>query len=167
MKMDKVHKERRYRSIVVVDLDGTLTKVNTWRCFAKYLLRTTMGRGRLFMALALSWMLLLRRLKVISHRRLKRSFMLRSSRLLSESDFESFADDMAGKFDSEVLELVWETCAREDAKAVLATAAAGEYAPLIARRAGIDVTLCTREAKVNRRYEECRGRSKADRKSVV
>lgn len=149
-------------ALVVVDLDGTLTGVNTWHFFARYLLRLALRRGYPFSAVALGCMLVLRKLKVISHRCLKRFFMLRSAAILNADDLETFADMMAGKFDPEVIALLTDARNNKNANVVLATAAVGEYAPLIGRRAGIADTLCTPVAVSGRPYIECRGERKAD-----
>lgn len=152
---------RRYTGIVVVDLDGTLVCGNTWRFFARFLLRHALRRGRVVTVVCLAAMLLLRRLRLISHAEVKRRFMLRS-RMLSPRDLDIFADAMAERFDADVLAEVRRQ-ERGGAMPLLATAAAGEYAPLIARRAGISHVVCTQPAAAQGRiYAEARGARKAD-----
>lgn len=149
------------RSIVLVDLDGTLVEGNTWRFFAALMLRRALRSVRPWRAITPGAMMILRKLHLISHIRLKRFFMLRSRRILSDSDLERFAADMAKRFNPKVMEII--TAKRKSGSLiVLATAAAGEYAPLIGRLAGINDTLCTPQAAKRTPYIECRGERKAD-----
>ncbi len=148
--------------IVVVDLDGTLVSVNTWPCFARFLLRAALRRRRFLVAVHLAWKLLLRKLRAVSHLRVKRIFMLRSAAILRPEDLEAFADMMARRFNPEVMALLEEARLNKGSHIVLATAAAGEYAPLIGSRAGIADILCTPAALPGRPYKECRGERKAD-----
>ena len=152
---------KRYKSITLVDLDGTLVKVNTWPFFARKVLNQAFGKGKVPMAFCLGFMLLLRKLKFISHKRIKKFFLLRSHDLLNKHDREKFAFEMSCHFNPDVLRLL-EEASHKDSLIVMATAAAGEYAPLISAHAGINKTLCSPRACKGTDYIECRGDKKAD-----
>lgn len=150
-----------FTSITLVDLDGTLVKGNTWPHFARLVLGKSLRRLRLRDFAAVGSMLLLRRMRLVSHVRVKRCVMLRSHSILNQTDIEAFARAMSRLFNPEVTSMLDEA-RREGAHIVLATAAAGEYAPLIAREAGISTVLCTPRAAKGVPYAECRGERKAD-----
>lgn len=155
------HKHSDFTSITLVDLDGTLVKGNTWPLFARLVLHRSWRRLRLWDFAALGTMLALRRMRLVSHVRVKRCVMLRSHIILDQTDIKAFARTMSRLFNPEVTAMLDEA-RREGAHIVLATAAAGEYAPLIAREAGISTVLCTPQDAKGGPYAECRGERKAD-----
>lgn len=150
-----------YRSIAVVDMDGTLVSLNTWKPFAKLVLCKALKRAKIFSGASCVFMLLLRKGGMVSHRRVKKHIMLHSYTVLKESDLIEFASDMSRHFNPEVIRLIDEARG-EGALVVLASAAAGEYVPYIAERAGISSVFSTPRAKRGVEYLECRGERKAE-----
>lgn len=151
----------QYHSIAFVDLDGTLMKGNTWHFFARMMLRKALRKCRPLLFIRLNHRLWLRKRRRIAHADVKQFFARHSSRLLSEDEFKEFAKEMATHFNPEVLKLI-EEARNAGALIVLATAAAGEYAPYVAKEADIRECICTPPAQQGKEYVECRGEIKAD-----
>lgn len=150
----------KMKRIVAVDMDGTLVAGNTWRFFASMMLRRSLARFQLRRLWRLTAAIVARRRGRLSHAELKYRFML-ESHALPERCTRRFAECMSRRFNPEVMALI----ERERAKGaiiLLATAAAGEYASLIAGCADIEHVVATPEAVAGVEYVETRGEHKAD-----
>lgn len=144
--------------IVVVDMDGTLVRGNTWRYFVAMILRKSLLNLRILTFFRLSILLIKRRIGKISHSELKYSVM-RASHLFNGDDWQRFASKMSELFNEDVLRII-ETEKENGACILMATAAAGEYAPIIADKAGITYSVFTPKAIEGVLYLELRGEKK-------
>lgn len=147
-------------NIAVIDLDGTLLTVNSWHYFLRFLIKKAL-RHNLLQASWLAMLALLRKAKIISHSTIKYRYMLAAKRLLNDSDIEAFADDMSRYLNPDVVKLIADKRAN-GSTILLATAAAGEYAVAISRKANIDNIIATPPAEHGKTYTQTAGNRKAD-----
>lgn len=140
--------------LVLVDLDGTLVRGNSFHIWLRHMvttgLRTLTLPARLASRLSICFFAALRLGRLISHARLKRacqrvwsSAMARSSDPAYELD--SFLAALMRRTDARICDWVSES-QRDGAIAVLTTAAPGDYASPLARRLGFDGVVATPQA---------------------
>ncbi|RED48416.1 HAD family hydrolase [Seonamhaeicola aphaedonensis] len=123
------------KSVLVVDLDGTLFSINTFHYFIKFLFQDSIKKRKLFFVLKLSFILLLRLLKVFTHAKMKYSILKMVSK--TNIDFIEFVKLIeAKKNDISVLKDFFNI-------KILATGAPNLYANIIAKNEGFDVCLAT------------------------
>lgn len=146
---------------VVVDLDGTLLRVNSWPLFARALMRSLLRRGHLASAARLAWKALLRKAGRIDHRRLKYAFGHIAAKHFAEADLELLLRELCGYVAADVMELLAEY-ARRGAEPLLATAAAAEYSRPLGRRLGFTLIAASSDARCAsvEEYVECKGAAK-------
>lgn len=136
------------RKIVVVDLDGTLVRRNTLHQFALYAL----GHGH---ALSVGWWLALRRLRLVSHRRMKHAMLRATLRM----DTAPLVESLLAQVSPRVMALMDR---HPGAEMVLATAAPDVYALPLARRLGVRCVATPWTPRLEQ-YVECRGTEKLRR----
>lgn len=148
--------------MVVVDLDGTLIKANSFVLFYRFLFSATLRRWRLLDTGRICAWALLRRMRLISHRRFKWEIMKVADAVLLDGDYNIFAEELINFINPRVGEYV---SAHKDV--VLATAASVEYASELARHLGIRYCVATERPPSLRfkDYVECRGSEKVRRVS--
>lgn len=146
--------------MIAVDLDGTLLHGNSFTMFTAFLLRTSLSRGKIATAARLCGWSGLRKLKFITHRRLKWHVMKIADSLLSEDDYAVFAGHLSQRVNSQVAAYI---SGKEDV--LLATAASEEYVAPFAQAMGIKKYVATRRPVSGRfaDYVECRGEIKVRR----
>lgn len=144
--------------LLIVDLDGTLCRDNTFSLWTAYSSRRLIRRGRLASVARMAAWVAARKLRLISHRRMKHALMQ-----LTATDnptvIERFAELVAARFNSNVTDIVSDHLRRAD-MVVLATAAPSLYAPEVARKAGIGLCVSTPMTRRCADYTECRGEEK-------
>ena len=142
--------------MTVVDLDGTLLCGNSFRWFTRYVLRLAVRR-RPAAAAGLCALLVLRRLRVCSHRRLKWHLMKVSDRVLSADDYSAFARMLKERVNRRVLAALG-----NEQKIVIASAASDEYVAPFVELMGWKNHTATRRPQSGKYsdYTECRGEMK-------
>lgn len=112
------------RPLVVIDLDGTLVKGNTFRIFVKCGLRHLLRKHAYFKYLTACFLLAMRKIDVINHRTLKFSLLPLfgdDKRLLND-----FASEALPRFNASVTSLL-DDYKQKGYATLLATAAADTY----------------------------------------
>lgn len=145
----------RTAPVLVFDLDGTILRVNSFPCWALYLIagpiRGIGGSGRVRLALRASWLLLLRKLRLIDHAALLGGLQ-RAWRAMPSPTAAAVANPfqtmLLGRLRANLRPLL-EMVASGRVDAVLATAAAGEYAIGLGRRLGFRHVLATPPARAH------------------
>lgn len=133
---------------VIADLDGTLSRVNTFTLFVKEFFRG-IPKARL----PLGGIVVLRKLRVITHWEAKRRILSLFERYGSEKIIEVTIEKILRNLNPEV-----EKAVRDNPRAMLATAAPALYANPLALRIGIPYAVATPDAG-----PECKGEEKVRR----
>ena len=154
--------------VLVVDLDGTLVRTNSFRRWTLWHFAGTAAcaRGPLVYAIRLAGFVGLyglRAVRLISHRRLKSAFLrLWAVTGGTGQEASAFAERLLRDYlDERVLQIVREA-KQNGLPRVLATAAPELYAAHIAQQLEVDV-IATREARDGALCDETVGDRKADR----
>lgn len=147
---------------IVVDLDGTLLRGNSFRLFIRFLASRLRARGRWMELGSVVGLLAARRLRLISHVRMKHPIHLLALRLMSEADIEEFAAGLITYINIGLLDEL-RRLQREGWRTVLATAAPDFYIAPLCRRLGLDEWTATPAAPGVAAYGENRSDRKRDR----
>lgn len=111
------------RRLAVIDLDGTLVRGNTFVTYFRLGVIQMLTSGRIFTALGIAGMSLLRALRLISHKRLKfyafKRFNVNRNRFVAATHFNDQVAELIRCFEADGLEVL------------LVTAAASFYVPWI------------------------------------
>ncbi len=144
--------------MVVVDLDGTLVRGNTFRLFMRELLRLSISRRKPGVAVKLGIYSGLRIARLITHRRLKWNVLKLAAGVFNEKDLYRFARGLTHRFNPAVEGVL------KNEKAVLATAAPAVYVAPLANTLGVDY-VATEMPPSGRLADfiECRGTEKLKR----
>lgn len=113
--------------MVVVDLDGTLVDCNSFTEFVRFIFRRYPG-----LRFRLGLVVLVRKIKFISHHQAKGKIVSLASRVMSDKDIDDFIQFLYGKVNNKVLEII-----KGDDNVILATAAPEMYAAVFADKMGI------------------------------
>ncbi len=144
--------------LLIVDLDGTLCRDNTFSLWVAYSARRLARHGRLASVARMTVWVIARKLRLVSHRRMKHALMQ-----ITDTDnptvIERFAGRVATRFNNNVTDIVNDHLRHAD-MVVLATAAPSLYAPEVARKAGIRLCVSTPMTRRSADYTECRGEEK-------
>ena len=125
------------KKVLVIDLDGTLYRINTFHFFIRYLLNFSLKKLHLKLLSTLLKTIFLRLLKIVNHSKMK-FLILKAIKGYDEIDMEGFVFSL--KEYRNQLQII------EDATfgiKILATAAPDCYAKIIALNEGFDVCLAT------------------------
>lgn len=147
---------------VVVDLDGTLIRANSFRLFIRFLAARLRRRGGWGSLAEIAGLLAARRLRLISHVRMKHPIHLLALRLMSEADIDEFTDRLLPYINIGLLDEL-RRLQGEGWVTLLATAAPDFYIPSLCRKLGFDAWTATAAAPTLRTYEENRSARKRDR----
>ena len=157
--VDGLQKDDTLRDLLVVDLDGTLLRTNSFTRFTIWFAIELLKRGMWCPFCNLSYWVGLRKIRRQTHAETKRRIAVMASRLLSDDDFLLFASSLRKYIREEVLNMA--TAHQSDGGVVvLATAAPAEYAVPLARMAGIKHVLASGLHIPEGGYMECRGEEK-------
>lgn len=140
---------------LIVDLDGTLLNVNSFRRFVVWLWKRLITDGHLSAAVRVAMEVLRRKLRLCSHAEAKKRIMAVARHYLSEGDMAYFGHGLCRFVRPEVKAFIDE---RKQARTVLATAAPEDYAKAVAAECGFDFLLASRAET-----EECKGGEKLRR----
>jgi phosphoserine phosphatase len=141
------------RPVLIVDLDGTILSINSFRPWALFLVRGRFpGIGRFARArltLVTAALLLARRLGLVDHETLKRRLQHQWQRATEadEGAAERLFLDELDRFVRPSLRKLLAAIAAGEHDAVLATAAAGDYAEAFGARLGFRHVLATQRIR--------------------
>jgi phosphoserine phosphatase len=142
------------RPVLIVDLDGTVLSINSFRRWVLFLLRGRFpGIGRLArarLATATASLLLARRLHLVDHETLKRALQglwQRATAFDQGAAERAFLVELDGYVRPSLRPLLAAIAAGEH-DAILATAAAGDYAEAFGVRLGFRHVLATKRVRV-------------------
>lgn len=145
--------------LVVIDLDGTLMRCNTFSRFTLWVWQLLMRRGRWGTAARIARTVARRKLRRLSHAAAKHEILAAARGALRREDWSWFASTLRGQIRPEVAALI------ESGRYVtlLATAAPQEYAVAVGRQTGVDAVIATQWTPDPSDYCECRGEEKLRR----
>ena len=125
------------KKVLVVDLDGTLFKINTFHYFIRYLILYSIKNFNLVLLVKIGGALIFRTLKISSHAKMKYD-ILKSIATKKNIDYQNFVSSISlKKRDISIL-----NDSSFDIK-ILATAAPTCYATIIAKNEALDECLGT------------------------
>lgn len=144
----------------VVDVDGTVIRGNSMREMMKFMLRSAVAEGNLRLAATLAWRMMLRGLRLISHREMKHPIHLRASEYMADNGrMGRFMRRIMAKTHPGVMELLADL-RKNGVKILLATAAPDIYVAALADALGADGYTATHAASTLDEYLENRGMEK-------
>ena len=140
------------RTLVIVDLDGTLYSINTFEAWIFFYLKDSFKSGRWRIASLLIWFSVLRKLRLISHAMLKREVIK-----LSFDVHESVLDSFVGLLKPYQNKYVIAALKAIDAGTnVLATAAPDFYASKLSGNTDFQMKVMT-SSLIDSGWADCRG----------
>ena len=151
------------RECVIVDFDNTLININSTLHLLKFLLKKTSRRKDLSSVLSLFNIILKRKLKIISHSKLKFMALEMATVSLSESDWEEFAKSLLNNVNHDVVKIL-NGMNEEGYDIILATGAAEiifphflkMFNPFPVKLLSTKLTPCYSNFKENRGEEKLR-----------
>ena len=125
--------------VAVIDLDGTLIRVNSFPLWMKSLLASAIARGDMGRVATLVWWSVLRRVGTFSHDDLKKRIL---ALRVSEWEVERFVLGLLPYVREDIVERIRESGAEYH---ILATAAPATYGRVLSKRLGLkfDAVLCS------------------------
>ena len=146
------------KTLVIVDLDGTLYSINTFEAWILFYLKDSVKAGRWRVAGSLIWFGVLRKLRLISHEMLKRKVIALSADI-DKKILNGFVDHLQQYRNKSVVDAFLSIFADF---LVLATAAPDFYASELVKDLGFDRCITTR-SELSNQWCECRGQEKLRR----
>lgn len=138
------------KQAVVVDLDGTLLKTNTFSDYIAYSFSQAVREGQAGLAFRLLWLSLKRKLRLIPHAELKQGVLSASSAFM-EPRLDDFVRRELKYLNTELLTYLQSLA---DVSLVLATSAPESYSSLISNQSGFEICLATATDEPENRGEE-------------
>jgi hypothetical protein len=154
--------DRLRDKVVVVDLDGTLVSVNTFREFVVFAACMLLGKGKIGRVCMITGAVMARKMRLISHSSMKKTVLRYVLPCLTDGEKGVFVNQLTKYTQSSVTKII-EDCKNRGYKAILATAAPEIYAVPFAEKLGFDdcvATSSTVDKKV--RWKENVGNNKVD-----
>lgn len=130
------------RQAVVVDLDGTLLSVNSFREYVLYVVKESLRTGRVGVLLPVMWNVVLRILRVMPHSVMKCRVLEKSSLFMDAARLSRFVDKLLLQVNADV-EAMCEKYRSRGYYILLATAAPVSYSEIISCRMGFDGCCAT------------------------
>lgn len=153
------HKRCVERQAVIVDLDETFIKVNTFNHYFKFLLRISFNKGFYSDTIELLIVAIKRKFRLISHSRAKQLILGIAKVITSNEDNARFADQILYQTNDDVAnEIDWLQC--HGHPIYLATAAPEIYAKHIAIKSMMDGCISTPIPNQDKDIIETRGEVK-------
>jgi len=137
---------------LVIDLDKTLLKIDTFRSYMLYVGREALKVLRLDICFTLLLFMLLRKARWISHGTMKYHVLCKSQYFMEKAHLEAFAQEISGEVNEKVLHIIKEYQAK-DYFVLLSTAAPVSYASKIKDIFGFDAVCAT--PMPQKHWEEC------------
>lgn len=135
------------KKVLVIDLDGTLYRINTFHFFIKYLLNFSLKKLHVKLLYTLLKAIFLRLLKIVNHSKMK-FLILKAIKGYDEIDMEGFVSSLK-EYRNQLQILEDDTFGVK----ILATAAPDCYAKIIALNEGFDVCLATNTPVANYQHD--------------
>ena len=135
---------KKIAQVVVVDLDGTLVTVNTFREYLLFSAKTLVRSLHLPAVAKIMSAMLARKLRWISHSAMKRRVLVATQSLISDDDVDSFVRLLLSKVNVRVLDML-ERYRKDGCNILLATAAPQLYACDLAASLHFDGCVATPE----------------------
>ncbi len=149
------------KEVTLVDLDGTLLSANSMHIFMRRLPLILIRRGHLGAAIeSLRWVVL-RSLRLVSHRTMKWHLTKIARRYLQGSDWENLAGNLLMSINQKVRDYIQSRRERGHLTYIV-TAAMEEYALPICSRIGFDGVLATKFTERLSDYGELNRNAKLD-----
>lgn len=117
------------KSVIVVDLDGTLSNINTFHAFIKHILILALKTFDIMWGINIIFWTLIRGIKIISHKKWKYEILKFSYRKNTEK--YKFIDDLSTTINKDILKKLNDYDVR-----ILATGAPSIYVELLAKKYG-------------------------------
>lgn len=152
---------KKVTRVIVVDLDGTLVNVNTFREYLLFTAKVLTGRLRFLPVIRIMISVAMRKLRLVSHSAMKRRVLAATQSLVSGDDIDSFVRQLLQKVNIDLLNML-EKYRKEGCKILLATAAPGLYAREFADSLHLDGCVATPEVADNASWRENVGTAKLD-----
>ena len=152
------------KKALIVDLDGTLLQTNTFRDYLIFCGRAALCRFRLPLACSIVWWVALRKVRLISHSRMKRALLLRTAVFMRRRGrLDQFVEQELVKVNPRVLSFV-EQYRNRGHLMVLATAAPSMYALPLTEMLHFDLCCATPlpSEVVIGKWQENAGQNKLD-----
>lgn len=130
------------RKAVVVDLDGTLVRINTFKVYIEYVCKVALRKGRLDICTQLIWNVLLRKSRWISHEVMKYHILRATDRFMTQKRLEFLVDRLLLNINPDVINLCYKY-RKEGFFILLSTAAPENYASILSERLSLDGICAT------------------------
>lgn len=149
---------------IVVDLDGTLIQGNSFVELTKFLLKKLLNNGNLPELSKILFKILLRKLRLISHKNAKYFIVGKATSYLKICDLQNFLQSLIKKLNPQVLEITKDY----DSKGytiLIATAAPDLYLPYLLNKLPLKNVdyIATPFTKKLGEYEEVKGKEKLNK----
>ena len=141
------------KKAIVVDLDGTLLRTNTFVHYIKYVCKKALLHGNVFVVIWICLLVFLRKIRMISsHENLKRRILACSKQYSKEDNMQELALELSKYENLKVLSIM--DIYKEKGYAVVLSSAAPEgYAKWIAKQYMFDF-VCATKMSVDRNWRE-------------
>ncbi len=153
--------DRLPKELVAVDLDGTLFAGSSLKCFFTFGLRKSLRKCDPVSVCHICFNVVLNRLGVLSHRRMKFYVVSLLEKKLSDSELDEFADELVAGLNPDVINFM-EKKREEGAELLLTTASPESYSVRLASRVGIKLVCATSTTPELNNYIENRGEAKVE-----
>lgn len=147
---------------IVVDLDGTLVCTNTFKRYILFVAKEAIRSGRIDLFVLLGVLVAGRKLRLMSHCRMKYHILCATERFMSARRIERFVESLEGYANRSVVDKLHTYKKKQGYAWILSTAAPVHYASLISQAYGFDYCIATLmpkrngDWKENVREEKCR-----------
>lgn len=130
------------RKAVVVDLDGTLVDINTFKAYIEYNFKVALRKGRIDVCARLFLNVLLRKIRWISHDVMKYHILCATNGLMTRKKLDILVDKLLLSLNQDVINLCFRYM-REGYYVLLSTAAPENYASILSERLSLDGVCAT------------------------
>ena len=122
---------------VVVDLDGTLLTINTFKSYILYVVKQACYKYRLDIIIALAFWVVLRKLRLVTHERMKYKILKHSEFFMNQKRLQNFVDIILPFLNRKIYDCAL-SYRRQGCYLCLSTAAPLSYASLIVQQLHFD-----------------------------
>lgn len=130
------------RTAIIVDLDGTLLRRNSFKEYLKFAAWQSLRQLRIDVIPRIAAWIAVRKLRLITHSRLKQRLMRITEPIMGPDELHKFANRLARHIHPKVLKLCRQM-RQTNSAVILATAAPASYAALIAQGVSLDGCIAT------------------------
>lgn len=152
------------RKALAIDLDGTLLRTNTFRDYLSFCGNAALHSFRLDICLSILWWVVLRKVRLVSHSRMKEALLIRTAAFMArQGRLDVFVEKELTYLDAHVQQIM-EPYRNRGYLLILATAAPAFYARPIAEFLHIDHCCGTPLPSeiVIGQWKECVGQQKVE-----